>query len=234
MSNNFTVIKGNADIENSNRIMRTIALHSCWQRQYLNAIQKAVSENKGKKIEDYPQKDLMKIALSGIKYINLVCEIRKENERMGTDYWQSLNDSQAIFNLIDVIFTIIGYIKLKNLVITFPITKEYDGDKWQSKDYFFTMDVLSKMDWDKPIGRDKVYDLLWDYQNDDLREACVGFTCAMSAMYRSQTGKSIAEEWCDDMGVTSYTLDKENGIMRDNQTGEIMKIKEKSHLQSVK
>ena len=48
MSNKFTVIKGNADIENSNRIMRTIALHDCWQRQYHDAIYKAMSENKGK------------------------------------------------------------------------------------------------------------------------------------------------------------------------------------------
>ena len=37
MDNNFTVIKGSADIENSNRIMRTIALHDCWKRQYHNA-----------------------------------------------------------------------------------------------------------------------------------------------------------------------------------------------------
>ena len=50
MDNKFTVIQGNADIENSNRIMRTIALHDCWQRQYHNAIYKALSENKGKEI----------------------------------------------------------------------------------------------------------------------------------------------------------------------------------------
>lgn len=234
MSNKFTVIQCNANIENSNRIMRTIALHDCWQRQYQNAIYKAMSENKGKEIADYLQEDLMKIVFSGIKYINSVREIRRENERVGTDYKQSLEESQATFNLIDAIFTIMGYIKLKNLVITFPITKDFDGDKWGCKDYFYTMDVLSKMDWDKPIGRDKVYDLLWDYENDDLREVCVEFTCAMSAIYRSQTGKGIAEQWCDDMGIPTYTINNESGVVTDNQTGEIMKIKKRSNLQIVK
>lgn len=83
---NLSLIQGSANTTDTNRIMRTIALHDCWQRQYHNAIYKALSENKGKEIADYPQEDLMKIALSGIKYINLVREIRRENERVGTDY----------------------------------------------------------------------------------------------------------------------------------------------------
>lgn len=234
MDNKFTVIKGNADIENSNRIMRVLALRDCWQRQYHDAIYKAMSENKGKEIADYPQEDLMKIALSGIKYINLVREIRRENERVGTDYRQSLEESQATFNLIDAIFTIMGYIKLKNLVITFPVTKDFDGHKWECKDYFYTMNVLSKMDMDKPVGRDNILDLLWDYQNDDLREAYVEFTCAMSSIYRSQTGKGIAEEWCDDIGIPTYTINKETGIIKDNQTGQTTKLKSRSNLQVVK
>lgn len=234
MDNKFTVIQCNADIENSNRLMRTIALRDCWQRQYHNAIYKAMSENKEKEVADYPQEDLMKIALSGIKYINLVREIRRENERGGTDYRQSLEESQAIFNLIDAIFTIIGYIKLKNLVVTFPITKNFDGAKWECKDYFYTMDVLSKMDLDKPIGRDNIVDLLWDYENDDLRHAYVEFTCAMSAIYRSQTGKGLAEEFCEDNGIPTYTINKETGVVMNNQTGQTMKLKKKSNLQIVK
>ena len=234
MDNKFTVIQCNADIENSNRLMRTIALRDCWQRQYHNAIYKAMSENKEKEVADYPQEDLMKIALSGIKYINLVREIRRENERGGTDYRQSLEESQAIFNLIDAIFTIIGYIKLKNLVVTFPITKNFDGAKWECKDYFYTMDVLSKMDLDKPIGRDNIVDLLWDYENDDLRHAYVEFTCAMSAIYRSQTGKGLAEEFCEDNGIPTYAINKETGVVMNNQTGQTMKLKKKSNLQIVK
>ena len=189
MSNNFTVIKGKSYTVDTTRIKNLLTVYNCWQRQYHNAICKTMSENEGKKIEDFPQEDLMKIALSGVKHVISVLEIRRENTRIGTDYTKTLEESQATFDLIDALFSVMGCIKLKNFVTIFPITKEYDGEKWQSKDYFYTIDVLSKMDWDKPIGRDNMYDLLWDYQNDDLQEVCVEFTCAMSAIYRSQTGK---------------------------------------------
>lgn len=230
---NFKIIEG-SDEEKFDRVTKLITLHDCWQRQYQKAIYNAMARNEGKQLSDYPQEDLMKIALLGIKYINLVREIRRESERLNIDSKQSLEESQAIFNLIDTVFMVMGYIKLKNLVTTFPIKKEYDGEKWCCKDYFYTMDVLSKMDWDKPVGRDNISELLWDYENDDLRHAYVEFTCAMSAIYRSQTGKSIAEEWCDDIGIPTYTINKETGIIRDNQTGQTTKLKSRSNLQVVK
>lgn len=234
MSNNFTIIQGKTDGIDTARIKYLLTVYDCWQRQYHNAICKTMEENEGKKIEDFPQENLMKIALSGVKHVISVLEIRRENVKIGADYTKTLEESQATFDLIDALFSVMGCIKLRNFVTIFPITKEYDGEKWQSKDYFFTMNVLSKMDWDKPIGRDKMYELLWDYQNDDLREVCVEFTCAMSAVYRSQTGKGIAEEWCDDLGIHTCSVDNINGVMRDNQTGKVTKIKNKSHIQVVK
>ena len=234
MNDNFLVIKGNADTVDTNRIMRTIAIHDCWERQYHNSVLQTIEKNKGMKIADYPQDDLMKIALAGIKYINSIREIKRENARVGTDYVQTLEESQAAFQLIDAIFTVCGYLTLRNFVTTFPIDKTYDGAKWEEKDYFYTMDVLSKMDWDKPIGRDELSELLWDHMNADLRHAYIEYTNAMSAIYRAQTGKGIAETWLDDLGIPTYTMDRETGIMKNNQTGDIMKPKKVSHLQIVK
>ncbi|GFI15788.1 hypothetical protein IMSAGC009_00948 [Lachnospiraceae bacterium] len=136
--------------------------------------------------------------------------------------------------MIDSIFGVLGCLTLRNFVTTFPIDKDYDGAKWECKDYFYTMDVLKNMDWDKPIGRDKLSELLWDYENDELRHAYIEFTTAMSAIYRAQTGKGIAETWCDNMGIPTFTEDKETGIMKNNRTGDIMKPKKASHIQIVK
>lgn len=234
MSNNFTVIKGNADTENASKVMRTIAIYDCWERQYHNSVLQAIERNKNMKIADYPQDDLMKISLSGIKYINCICEIRRENERVGTDYVQTLEEAQTAFQLIDAIFTVCGYLTLRNFVTAFPIDKTYDGAKWECKDYFSTMDVLSKMDWNKPIDRDELLELLWDYENEELRHAYIEFTTYASAILRAQTGKSVAETWCDNMGIPTYTEDKETGIMKNNRTGDIMKPKKASHIQIVK
>lgn len=234
MDNNFTVIKGESGTIDTNRIMRTIAIHDCWHRQYYSAIQKVITENADKQIAEYPQEDLMKIALSGIKYVNTVHEIRRENERNDTGYKPTLEEHQAMFSLMDSIFMIMGHIKLKNLITIFPITKEFDGEKWGEKDYFYTMQVLTEIGLDKPIGREGITELLWDYQNEDLRQAYIEYMSTASALYRSQTGVSMAGKFCDDLGIGTYTVNNEAGIIRDNQTGQIMKLNKRSHLQIVK
>ena len=86
----------------------------------------------------------------------------------------------------------------------------------------------------KPIGRDELSELLWDYDNSDLRHAYIEFTTAMSAIYKAQTGKGIMEKFFEDRGVPTYTIDKGIGIMKNNQTGDIVKTQKVSHIQVVK
>lgn len=235
MSNKFTIINStNEDkIKELDRINRIVKLNEIWEKQFYKSIE-SVLVNGGRAIQDLSQAELMKIGFSGIKYICLLRDVKRENVRIGTDYAESLDDNRAKFQMIDFVFLVCGCLTLRNFVNTFPIDKTYDGAKWECKDYFSTMEVLSKMDWDKPIGRDELSELLWDYDNADLRHAYVEFTTAMSAIYRAQTGKGIAETWCDNMGISTYTEDKETGIMKNNQTGDIMKPKKVSNLQIVK
>ena len=56
----------------------------------------------------------------------------------------------------------------------------------------------------------------------------------MIAMFKAQTGKGIAETWLDDLGIPTYTEDRETGIMINKQTGDIMKTRKVSHIQVVK
>ena len=46
--------------------------------------------------------------------------------------------------------------------------------------------------------------------------------------------KGIAEQWCDDMGIPTYTMDRETGIVKDNKTGNTSKPKKTSHIKIVK
>lgn len=235
MSEKFTVI--NSTDEDKTKEMdcvnRIAKLNEIWKRQFYKSIER-VLVNGGRAIQDLSQAELMKIGFSGIKYICSLRDIKRENVRIGTDYAESLDDNRAKFQMIDFIFSVCGCLTLRNFVTTFPIEKDYSGEKWQCKDYFSTMEVLSTMGWDMPIGRDELSELLWDYDNEDLRHAYIEFTTAMSAIYRAQTGKGVAEQFCEDHGIGTYTMDKESGIMRNNQTGDIMKMKKVSHLHIVK
>lgn len=236
MSKKFTVIDNDkAEQENFDHALKVVRLYELWERQYNNAIIQAMEKNKGVEVADYQQEDLMKIAFAGIKFICSLRDLRRENEKMKTGYSRTLNESKSMFQVMDAIYMICGHLKLKNFVTTFPIKKDFDGDKWECKDYFSTMEVLSGMDWDKPIGEKRLKELLYDYQNDDLRHAYIEYTCAMSAIYRSQTGKGIMETWCEDNGIDTYTKIEGKNIMKNNQTGEIVKLgKKSSHLQILK
>ena len=234
MENKFTVVKYNKDSgEQNNEIQKLIKINNAWQRQYTNAVKEAYDSTKNG-LYDIPQDKLMKIGFAGIKFI---CSLKDEDrmcKKLGDKSIESLEEVQKKFEFFNVIFSVLGCLTVKNFITTFPITKEYDGEKWQSKDYFYTMDVLSKMDWDKPVGRDKISELLWDYQNKDLRNVYIDYMCAASALYRAQTGRGIAEEWADDMGIPTYSVDNEEGFVRDNQTGRVSKLEKSSHIQIVK
>lgn len=177
----------------------------------------------------------MKVALCGVKYIKCVADIERENQRLDSSYNTPFAVKEAGFNMIDALFGIIGRIKLNNLIKIFPIDKEYDGDKWGCKDYFFTMDVLKEKGLDNSVGRDGVFDLMWDYENRDLRKFTVFYMSCMSAMYKQQTGVGMAEKFCEDNGIGTYTIDRENGLLIDNKSGEIAKMSNKpSFMQIVK
>ena len=231
--NEFTVTTGNKKETELKELTRLIALHDMWCRQYHNTVSSIFQKHKS--IDDWSQDELMKVALCGVKYINYVADIERENQRLDSSYNTPFAVKEAGFNMIDTLFGIIGRIKLNNLIKIFPIDKEYDGDKCGCKDYFFTMDVLKEKGLDNAVGRDDVFDLMWDYENRDLREFTVFYMSCMSAMYKQQSGVSFAEKFCEDNGIGTYTMDRENGLVIDNQSGEIAKVSKKpSFMQIVK
>ena len=231
--NKFIVETGNKDTAELKRLARVIMLHDMWNKQYHNIVSSIFQKHKS--IDDWSQDELMKVALCGVKYIKYVADIERENQRLDLSDNTPFAVKENGFNLIDALFGIIGRIKLNNLIKIFPIDKTYDSDKWGCKDYFFTMDVLKEKGLDNAVGRDGVFNLMWDYENRDLREFTVFYMSCMSAMYKQQTGFGIAEKFCEDNGIGTYTMDRENGLLIDNQTGEIAKMSKKpSFMQIVK
>lgn len=233
LMNTFTVTTGNKKETELAELTRLITLHDLWCRQCHNVVTSIFEKHS--KIDDWSQDELMKAALCGVKYINYAIDIDSANHRLDNTYQTLFEVKQNAFNLTDALFGLIGRIKLKNLIKIFPIDKDYDGDKWGCKDYFLTMDVLREKGLDNAVGRDGVFDLMWDYENRDLREFTVFYMSCMSAIYKQQTGVGIAEKFCEDNGIGTYTMDRENGLLIDNQSGEIAKVSNKpSFMQIVK
>lgn len=231
MNNTFTVTTGNKNETELKELTRLLKLHDLWCRQYHNTVTSIFEKHN--KIDDWSQDELMKATLCGVKYINYAIDIDSANRRLDSTYQIPFEVKQNAFNLIDALFGLIGRIKLKNLIKIFPIDKDYDGDKWGCKD--FTMNVLREKGLDNAIGRDNVFDLMWDYENRELRELTVFYMSCMSAMYQRQTGVTFAEKFCEDNNIGSCRVDHENGIIVDSKTNRIAKLRNKpSFMQVVK
>lgn len=100
MKKEFRILECNV---NENYIKKLKKLKSCycgWKRQFCDTIDK----NKEKSISDWSQDDLMKIAVSGVKFINTLSDIKFENKVAEIKSVQTLDEAQAMVDVTTLIF----------------------------------------------------------------------------------------------------------------------------------
>lgn len=109
----------------------------------------------------------------------------------------------------------------KEFMEIYPIEKRYDGDKWETKDYFYTKKYMESIDLDELIGDDDTaIDLAFSYANDELLEIFPTLMCTMSAIMRKEKGIGIAEAFV--YGDT-YQHDSKGNIITTTPDGKIHK-----------
>ncbi|SHI24546.1 hypothetical protein SAMN02745823_03842 [Sporobacter termitidis DSM 10068] len=134
----------------------------------------------------------------------------------------SAEDLKGLAVMYDAIMSYMANLTPAELVTLFPIEKRYDGNKWGIKDYFYTMAELNKIGMGSVIGSDRLFELLWDYENHDLREFLVRYMSLMSAKRRLEGRLGIAEEFCIMNGIPTYTR------CEDPETGEVTFVDNKA------
>lgn len=135
-----------------------------------------------------------------------------------------IEDMEILFSCYSSTTDLLALLTPREFMQMFPIEKEYDGNKYQTKDYFSTMEEINKLDIDQPIGEEKIMSFLWDYHNREIREFEVYKMCAMSDLRRMQGEKGIAEEFCEQNNISTYTHYEEQGILIENGTGKRIKF----------
>lgn len=105
----------------------------------------------------------------------------------------------------------------------FPISKEYDGEKCDMKDYFYTIKEVRKYPQDNPIG-DEITKFLMEYYNHKIIMFEVGKLSTISEIRRMEGGKGVFEEFAEQNGLHLQTLYKDGNEMVDKETGERFKI----------
>ena len=127
--------------------------------------------------------DVKKLIYLEVKYIESLHRADKDN----TEICFYKKTPGSVFNILDAVVNMIGLLKPAELLTIFPVTKIYDGDRYQIKDYYSTMEALNKLDQDKPIGKG-AFEVLWDYTNWSLSEFMVEMMSTMNlvGMYQGK------------------------------------------------
>ncbi|OZV12305.1 hypothetical protein CIW83_09405 [Tissierella sp. P1] len=144
------------------------------------------------------------------------------------------------FQTINIIQDCIGLLTPKEFMNIFPIAKEYDGYKWEMKDYFYTINYINTLDSNVPIGTgDKILDFLWKYYNRDILMFCVESMICASDLRKLEGYSSLLEEWATENGIKTYVMhtdSKGNQFLLDKETGTTTKVSKPrpKHLKIVK
>ena len=150
---------------------------------------------------------LKQAILYGVKYCAALHFERPKN--------QTQKETELQYDLMLLVKHMMSKLKVSEFINLFPIKKEYNGDKFGWKDYFFTVDKLKEYNQDKPIG-EQVDDLLWDYTNDDICAFMVQTLCTASKLRKFQGEMGIAEQWAIENGISTVTVNEKAEYVMDN------------------
>ncbi|KRM62437.1 hypothetical protein FC26_GL002010 [Paucilactobacillus vaccinostercus DSM 20634] len=131
-----------------------------------------------------------KLIYYGIKYL-------------GSGYVFNPLKLEHTFNSFDLVLMAIDTITPRKLMQIFPIDKKYDGHKWESKDYYTTMDVMREHGMDRQIGtaEGQAFDFLWDYMNHDVMMFVVRFMSVLSDMSQLKGNGDPTVKFFESQGI---------------------------------
>lgn len=169
--------------------------------------------------EDYLQTKQHKIKtiFHGVKYIIL----------FPLDTETTYKEFLLMYNTIQDIICLMKDLSLKDLINMFPIIKEYDGEKWEAKDYYSTMEYLQDKNLEEPIG-EEIYNFFFNYYNNDIINFSVKHMLLIDRINKAECKPSLMEQFleiADPEGkIHTYTYHKKEGYMYDNYTGKTFKV----------
>ena len=140
-------------------------------------------------------------------------------------------DIEFIMEIRELVLYETANLTPRQLMTVFPITKEYDGARYGTKDYYSTMEALRAVGLDNQIGgqADEVLD---SYCNRDVFDYGLAVMSAASEFVRRKTGRDPFVEWMETHGVAPHYLEYDPAtgreIMRNSKTGEEFEIQRKA------
>ena len=166
------------------------------------------------------KENLKRLSYYGVKLVNKTSKDKLNYEK-----------TKELFELTETVKVVLSLLTPNELITIFPIKKQYDGAKYQFKDYFSTMEELQNIGMDNCI-LSQIDKLLWDYMNDDINHFTVRNISALSDLNKAETGKGLMEIFAEKNGIDMYKMCKDEvtgkEYLYDPKTGKSKAVKKKA------
>lgn len=153
-----------------------------------------------------------------------------------------LSHAKEQFKFASILKNMLSSFTMRELVNTFPIAKRYDGEKYETRDYWSTKQSISEymkkygLNYDDQLG-ENVLELLYEYENTLLMLFTVECMSSISNINSFTGGISLFEEFAASQGhETTNTFKDAKGHSYYVQKGKPVRIKSSkaNHLKLVK
>lgn len=131
-------------------------------------------------------------------------------------FFEDMEDLKTFITLVNRLMKKISY---KEFVQLFPITKDYDGDKWGWKDYFYTMNYIKEHGEDNLI--ENPFEFLMEYENIYTNRFTVKWMGWVNNDHEEAFGISIVDTF---FFTDDFAKDSKGNIISVNKKGEVCKV----------
>lgn len=128
-----------------------------------------------------------------------------------------LEDKEVLIQLVDMQLKKMTY---RDLVNIFPITKFYKGDKWDTKDYFYTINYIKEHGGLDAYIEDP-FNMIWDYQNKYIRKFGVKWMDYVNNKMQESTGIDLFEAF---FYTDEFAKDSKGNLISVNKQGKVCKV----------
>lgn len=201
----FTVVKGKKEIKQQLYKKRKEHMEECYRQMYYEA----------QYYSEIP--DLKKAAFCGVRYVTL----------HSIDTSTSHRDAFLFLMEIKDVTTLLETFTYRELIDIFPIRKDFDGWKYEAKDYWSTKEYLKDKDLDSVVG-ESIDEFLWTYYNSDIMNFGIKRTLIGDKLLKMEGKQGLLEGFLDVIdpkhNVHTYTINHEKGYIYDRETGKTSKL----------
>ena len=172
------------------KLVKCTTKSELYHKAFVHKLESALRSNK-----ELNTTDVMSISFLGVKVYS-----RFDKKGMG------LEDLMIDFENMEIIKGFMALLTPRQFMNTFPITKVYDGDKYETKDYPYTMNMIKEMGIDKPI-EDRMDKFLWDYLNRDISMFLVNLMSITRDIMRANGQQGLLKHMSAEFGIPIYLSD---------------------------